>query len=52
LADRIEQVLSGQKSLWPVDESIEKLARDFARRVKRKERQALPEACVPEVAPQ
>ena len=42
LADRIEQVLSGQASLWPVDEGIEKLARDFARRVKRKERQALP----------
>ena len=27
LADRIEQVLSGQRSLWPVDESIESLAR-------------------------
>lgn len=40
LADRIEQVLSGQRSLWPVDQSIESLARDFAGRVKRKERRA------------
>ncbi len=52
LADRIEQILSGQKSLWPIEESIENLALDFAGRVKRKERQALPEACVPEAVPQ
>lgn len=41
LADRIEQVISGQRSLWPIDESIETLARDFARRVSRRERQAI-----------
>lgn len=40
LADRIEQVILGQRSLWPVDESIENLAHDYAVRVKRKERQA------------
>jgi len=40
LADRIEQVLFGQRSLWPIDQSIEKMARDFAGRIKRKERQA------------
>jgi transposase len=42
LADRIEQIVCGQKSLWPIDESIEKPAQDFARRLKRKERRALP----------
>ena len=52
LANRIEQILSGQKSLWPVDEPIENLARDFARRVKRKQRQVLTEAAVPQAAPQ
>lgn len=41
LADRIEQVVSGQKRLWPVDETIERLAADFARRINRKERQIL-----------
>ena len=52
LADRIEQIVCGQKNLWPVDESIENLALDFARRVKRKERQGQPEPAVSEVEPQ
>jgi transposase len=41
LADRIEQVVSGQKRMLPVDETIERLATDFARRINRKERQIL-----------
>ena len=52
LADRIEQVLSGQTSLWPVDEAIENLAQDFARRVKRKERQAIPVVPASQAQPQ
>jgi len=52
LADRIEQILCGQRNLWPVDVLIEKLAVDFARRVKRKVRQEQPEHVTPEVEPQ
>ena len=52
LADRIEQIVSGQKRLWPVDESLENLALDFARRLKRKERQGLSKPVVPEAEPQ
>ncbi len=32
LADRIEQILTGQRSLWPVAESIERLAEELARK--------------------
>jgi transposase len=52
LADRIEQIICGQKNLWPVDESVENLALDFARRVKRKVRQEQPEPVVSEMEPQ
>jgi transposase len=52
LADRIEQIICGQKSLWPVDESVENLAIDLARRVKRKVRQDRPEPVVSEMEPQ
>ena len=49
LADRIEQIISGQRSLWPVDESVETLARDFARRVSRRERKTIePVAATPD----
>jgi transposase len=41
LADRIEQILSGQRSLWPADDAIETLAQNFARRIKRRERLAV-----------
>lgn len=41
LADRIEQILSGQKCLWPIEEHLEKLAADFAKRVGRKELHAV-----------
>jgi len=39
LANRIEEILSRQESLWRPEPSIERLAHDFARRIKRKERQ-------------
>ena len=41
LADRIEQIFSGQRSLWPADDAIETLAQNFARRIKRRERLAV-----------
>ena len=52
LADRIEQILTGQRSLWPVAESIESLAQDFARKIKRKERLSLPPLPAREKQPQ
>ena len=51
LADRIEQILTGQKSLWPAREPVESLAQNFAGRIKRKELQALPPAGEPESKP-
>jgi transposase len=51
LADRIEQILSGQKSLWPVEESLESLAEGFAGRIKRKEARAVPAVPAPEAEP-
>lgn len=52
LADRIEQILTGQRSLWPVAESIESLAEELARKIKRKERLSLPASAVAEEDPQ
>jgi transposase len=39
LANRIEEILSGQKTLWALEPSIENLAHQFARRIKRRESQ-------------
>jgi len=38
LANRIEEILSGQKSFQAPEDAIERLAQTFARRIKRKER--------------
>jgi transposase len=48
LADRIEQILTGQRSLWALEEPIETLAREFAGQIKRKELRALPPVRKPE----
>lgn len=47
-ADRVEQILTGQRSLWPVEESVENPAQEIARKIKRKELQAVEPACEPE----
>lgn len=41
LANRIEEVLSGQEGLWKPEPCIERLAHDIARRIKRKERHSV-----------
>lgn len=51
LANRIEEILSGQKSMWVLDPGVEKLANEFARRIQRKERQWLPAPASEKIPP-
>ncbi|MDP3682479.1 MAG: IS1634 family transposase [Ignavibacteria bacterium] len=44
LADRIESIISGQKSLFPSSDEIERLAKRFANKIVRRLGQAEPEA--------
>lgn len=45
LADRIEGIISGQRSLFPASDEIERLARRYAKKIINRHGQAEPEAC-------
>lgn len=44
LADRIEFIISGQKSLFPISDEIEQLAKQYAHKIIRGHGQAIPES--------